>query len=72
MRHAFIAAQLLWQAQAALGAEANEPLAQAGSTDHRLRHGSVWGASALLALGGLCHGGQRTDLGVPLDEEEGR
>ena len=51
MRHAFIAAQLLGQAQAALGAEANKPLAQAGSTDHRLRHGSVWGASALLALG---------------------
>jgi|Tabmets5t2r1_1033131.scaffolds.fasta_scaffold44094_2 hypothetical protein len=53
MRHAFIAAQLLGQAQAALAVEANEPLAQAGSTDHRLRHGPVWGASALLALGAL-------------------
>jgi hypothetical protein len=53
MRHAFIAAQLLWQAQTALDTKANEPLAQAGITDHRLRHGPVWGASALLALGTL-------------------
>jgi hypothetical protein len=51
MRHAFITAQLLRQAQAALDAEANAPPAQAGSTDHRLQHGPVWGASALIALG---------------------
>jgi hypothetical protein len=51
MRHAFIAAQLLRQAQVALDVEANEPLAQAGITDHHLRHVLVWGASALLALG---------------------
>jgi hypothetical protein len=53
MRHAFIAAQLLGQAQAALDTKANEPLAQASITDHRLRHVRVWGASALLALGAL-------------------
>jgi hypothetical protein len=51
MRHAFIAAQLLWQAQAALRAEANQPLAQADMTGHRPRHVMVWGASTLLALG---------------------
>jgi hypothetical protein len=38
VRHAFIAAQLLWQAQAALDAEADEPRAQAGTSNHRLRH----------------------------------
>jgi hypothetical protein len=51
MRHAVIAAQLLGQAHAALRAEANQPLAQGGSTNHRLRHRPAWGASALLALG---------------------
>jgi hypothetical protein len=51
MRHAVIAAQLLGQAQAALRAEANQPLTQAASTNHRLRHGPVWCASALLTLG---------------------
>jgi hypothetical protein len=51
MRFAFIAAQLMWQAQAALDAEADEPCAKAGNADHRLRHLLMWGASILLALG---------------------
>ena len=50
MRHAFIAAQLLWQAQAARDAEANQPLGQTGNSNHRLRHLLGWGASILLAL----------------------
>jgi hypothetical protein len=49
MRHPFITAQLLWQARAALDAEANA-LPQAGITDHRLRQVLVWGASTLLAF----------------------
>ena len=50
MHHQFINAQLLWQAQAALDAEANQPRAQASITDHPLRHVLVWGASTLLAF----------------------
>jgi hypothetical protein len=50
MRHAFIAAQLLWQAQAARDAEANQPRGQTGTSDHRLRHLLGWGASTLLGL----------------------
>jgi hypothetical protein len=38
MHHQFINAQLLWQAQAALDAEANQPRPQASITDHPLRH----------------------------------
>jgi hypothetical protein len=53
MRRVFIAAQLLWQAQTALDTKANEALAQASITDHRLRHVRVWGALTLLALGTL-------------------
>ena len=50
MHHQFINAQLLWQAQAALDAEANQPRPQASITDHPLRHVLVWGALTLLAL----------------------
>ena len=50
MRHAFIAAQLLWQAQAARDAEANQPHGQTGISGQRLRHLLRWGASILLAL----------------------
>ena len=50
MRHQFINAQLLWQAQAALDAEANHPRAQASTTTTPLRHVLVWGALMLLAL----------------------
>jgi hypothetical protein len=50
MRHQFISAQLLWQAQAALDAEASQPRPQASITDHLLRHGLVRGALTLLAL----------------------
>ena len=50
MHHQFINAQLLWQAQAALDAEANQPRPQASITDHPLRHVLVRGALTLLAL----------------------
>jgi hypothetical protein len=50
MRHQVINAQLLWQAQAALDAEADQQRARAGSVDRRLRHGLVWGASTLLGF----------------------
>ena len=50
MRHQFINAQLLWQARAALDAEADQPRPQASITDHPLRHGLVWGALTVLAL----------------------
>ena len=50
MHHQFINAQLLWQAQAALDAEANQPRARTSITDHLLRHGLVRGALPLLAL----------------------
>jgi hypothetical protein len=50
MHHQFINAQLLWPAQAALDAEANQPRPQASITDHPLRHVLVRGALPLLAL----------------------
>lgn len=50
MRHQCIAAQLLWQAQAARDAEAHQPRGQAGISGQRLRHLLGWGASILLAL----------------------
>jgi hypothetical protein len=43
MRHAFIAAQLLWQAQAARDAEANQPRGQTGTSDHP--SGTCWGGA---------------------------
>jgi hypothetical protein len=50
MRHAFIAAQLLWEAQAARDVDGDEPRGQAGSPGHRLRPALGWGALTLLAL----------------------
>ena len=50
MHHQFINAQLLWQAQAALDAEANQPRPQASITDRPLRHVLVRGCLALARL----------------------
>ena len=50
MHHQFINAQLLWQAQAALDAEADQPRPQASIGGHPLRHVLVWGALLLFAL----------------------
>ena len=54
MRHQFITAQLLWQARAALDAEADQPRPrpQASISDHPLRHVLVRGALLLFALVG--------------------
>jgi hypothetical protein len=50
MHHQFINAQLLWQAQAALDAEADQPRPQASIGGHPLRHVLVRGALLLFAL----------------------